>query len=188
MTLRKASGPVRLFIALDVSDEVRARAGEAMAREGETVSAKWSPVEGLHLTVVFFGELKGELPVLLEAAKTVAARHPALSLKIRGAGTFADRVLWLGVEGDVPQLAELAGELHVALNVTSDHPVYTPHLTLARSVANKGDPMLGEVAKRLSRREFGAWRANHLTVYETLGGKYRALATIPLSLGVSAQK
>lgn len=30
------------------------------------------------------------------------------------------------------------------------------------------------------RTSLGAWKADHLTVYETLGGKYRALATIPL--------
>ncbi len=171
---------MRLFIALDLSDEVRARAGEAVARESAAVAAKWSPVEGLHITVVFFGELKGELAALLQATSAVAAKHAALSLQLRGAGTFGDRVLWLGVEGDLPQLAALAGELHAALKVTSDHPVYTPHLTLARSVPGKGDPMLGEVAKRLSRREFGGWQAKHLTLYETSGGRYRALATIPL--------
>ena len=55
-TLRKASRFVRLFIALDVNEEVRARVAEAVTREQATVDAKWSRPEGLHITLVFFGD------------------------------------------------------------------------------------------------------------------------------------
>lgn len=175
---------MRLFIALDVSEEVRARVAEAVARERAIVDAKWSAPEGLHLTLVFFGELKPEkLEGIIATTTGVAARHGRLALQIAGAGTFSGktpRVLWLGVAGAVQPLAVLAAELGAGLGVVSDHPEFTPHLTLARSVPNSGDPMLNEVAKRLDRQKFGAWEAAHLTVYETAGGRYRALATIPL--------
>jgi RNA 2',3'-cyclic 3'-phosphodiesterase len=183
-TLRKASRGVRLFIALEVSEEVRARVAEAVAREKETVDAKWSRLDGLHLTLVFFGEQPPEkLKEIVRIATGVAAHHGRMRLQIQGAATFGGklpRVLWLGVEGATKPLSALAAELGVALGIVNDHPLFTPHLTLARSVAANGDAMLNEVATRLGKKKFGAWDAERLTVYETAGGRYRALATIPL--------
>ena len=175
---------MRLFIALDVSDEVRARVAEAVTRERATVDAKWARTEGLHITVVFFGEMKSEkLEEIVATTRRIARDHASLKLQIKGAGAFGGkeaRVLWLGIGGAVKPLGLLATQLGEALGVVSDHPEYTPHLTLARSQSAKGDPMLSEVATRLGRKKFGAWVADHLTLYETAGGRYRALATIPL--------
>ncbi len=175
---------MRLFIALDVSEQVRARVGEAVTREQETVDAKWSRTDGLHITLVFFGDQPAEkLPEILRITTAVATRHAPMELQLKGAATFGGklpRVLWLAVAGAVGPLSALAGELGAALGVVSDHPEFTPHLTLARSVAANGDPMLNEVSARLGKKKFGTWQADHLTVYETAGGRYRALATIPL--------
>jgi RNA 2',3'-cyclic 3'-phosphodiesterase len=175
---------VRLFIALDVSEEVRARVAEAVTRERSTVDAKWARTEGLHITLVFFGELEADrLGEIVATTTRIASRFEKLSLEIKGAGTFAGkkpRVLWLGVTGEVKPLAALATELGAALGVVSEHPDFTPHLTLARSIPQRGDPMLNEVAERLARKKFGKWDVEHLTVYESAGGRYRPLATIRL--------
>jgi 2'-5' RNA ligase len=175
---------VRLFIALDVSEQVRARVAEAVTREQATVDAKWARTEGLHITVVFFGDVKPEkLPEIISTTTRVAARHAKLALEIKGAGTFSGkspRVLWLGVAGEGDALTALAIELGKELGVVSEHPDYTPHLTLARAMHVKGDPMLNEVARRLERKKFGSWEVDHLTVYESAGGRYRPLAVIPL--------
>lgn len=175
---------MRLFIALDVSEEVRARVAEAVEREKVTVDAKWARTDGLHLTLVFFGELKGErLPEIVATTTRIASGFPKLPLQIKGAGCFGGknpRILWLGVTGAVQPLANLARQLGQAHGVVSEHPDYTPHLTLARSIARRGDPMLDEVAERLGRKTFGGWDVEHLTVYESAGGRYRPLATIRL--------
>ena len=175
---------MRLFIAFDVSEEARGRVAEAVAREKEKVDAKWVRTDGLHITLVFFGELKPDrLPEIVDAATKMAKQHGPLALCLEGAGTFSGkspRVLWLGVGGDVKPLAQMAAQLGEALGIVSDHPHYTPHLTLARSVPKSGDPMLNEVARRLEHKKFGAWEVDHLTVYETAGGRYRPLATIRL--------
>lgn len=172
---------MRLFIALDVSEEVRARVAEAVAHEKELVDAKWVRTEGLHVTLVFFGEMPAEkLKEIVATTTRVAREHTKLEVEIKGAGTFvgkSPRVLWLAVTGE---LKPLATQLGTALGVVSEHAEYTPHLTIARSMQPRGDPMLNEVAKRLDRKKFGTWEVDHLTVYETAGGRYRPLATIAL--------
>lgn len=178
---------MRLFVALDISEEVRARVGEAVAREAAKVDAKWARVEGLHLTLVFFGSTPPEkLSEIVAGSTRVAARHPPLTLAIEGAGTFGSaqrpRVLWLGITGQLDPLQALVADLEKELGVVTDHPEYRPHLTLGRSVHKHGDPMLNEVAQRLERKSFGSWQVKHLTVYESAGGRYRPLAT--LALGV----
>ena len=175
---------MRLFIAVDISEEVRARVAEAVARAQTTVDAKWVRPEGMHLTLVFFGEQQPErLPEIVAAATRIAAGQAPLQLQIKGAGTFtgkSPRILWLGVEGAVKPLGVMAARLGEELGIVSDHAEYTPHLTLARSQRRRGDPMLSEVATRLGRTEFGSWEVDHLTVYESAGGRYKVLATVPL--------
>ena len=113
----------------------------------------------------------------------MSAHYPQLSLSIQGAGTFGSRlhpgVLWLGVDGAQSSLQALVAELERGLAVESKRP-YEAHLTLARARSFKGDPGLLEVAARLKSAELGRWKVDHLTLYESAGGKYRALGTAPL--------
>lgn len=169
------------FLALDPSDDVRARVVEAMTRERATVDAKWVPAENLHVTLVFVGPLAADrLAELTERARAVAQRHGPLALGIAGAGTFDARVLWLGVTGDRAGLERLATGLAGALEVVADHASYTPHLTLARAIPRAGDQLLDAVAQRLANTAFGAWVATGLTVYESKSGRYFARAKLPL--------
>ena len=171
---------MRLFIALDLSEEVRARVAEAVARESATVDARWVRTDALHLTVVFFGEVQtsGSAEVIATATR-VARAHRPMRLQIKGSGTFP-HVLWLAVRGDLEPLTALAAQLSQELGVVRDHPEFVPHLTIARAQHQTGDPMLDVVAQRLRRRDFGTWEVDHLTVYESLAGRYRALASLPL--------
>ncbi len=176
---------MRVFFALDLDEPVRARAAELIEREKATVDARWVRPDALHLTVVFFGDTPpAKVPELGAAARAVAARHPGFRLELAGAGTFGPdrlpRVLWLGVEGVLAPLQALQKELTVALGVVSEHAEYRPHLTLARSTVKHGDPLLDEVAKRQSNKRFGEWSVDHLTLYESAGGRYRVLEKLGL--------
>jgi 2'-5' RNA ligase len=176
---------MRLFLALDPSEPVRARVAEAIDHERASVDAKWARTDGLHLTLIFFGEQPPtHLPDLVAASTRVAAAHAPFRLTIEGAGTFGSpklpRVLWLGVTGALDPLQALVADLEAALGIVSEHSEYRPHLTLARAQTPRGDPMLNELAKRLSRKSFGSWNAEHFTLYESAGGRYRPLATLCL--------
>lgn len=175
---------MRLFIALDLSEAVHARVTEVEEHERYKLDAKWVPPANMHLTLVFLGETEAEkVPGILATCQAAASRFPELALSIHGAGTFGSRthprVLWLGVGGAESALQALVAELERGLGVESKRP-YEAHLTLARARSPRGDPKLIKIAERLKSAELGEWKVDHVTLYESAGGKYRALGTAPL--------
>lgn len=125
---------LRLFVAIDFPDEVRARlAGLA----GGIPGARWTEPENLHLTLRFIGEVPDDRLADIDAALAGIAA-PAFELTLDGVGTFGSarstRVLWAGVARSEP-LAHLQAKVESAL-VRAGVPVeerrFTPHVTLAR--------------------------------------------------------
>jgi 2'-5' RNA ligase len=129
---------MRLFIALDIDDEIR----ERIARFAEGVSgfapdARWTRPDSLHVTLKFVGEQPE--PILEEinsALGTIAASE--IALQFRGYGFFptakAARVFWIGIEAG-PELATLAAAVDqqtARLGVPKEDRAFSPHLTLAR--------------------------------------------------------
>jgi 2'-5' RNA ligase len=100
-------------------------------------NARPVPVDQLHLTLKFIGEVEGSKFLdIQDALKEIFL--PKFSLSLKGVGTFPPRgmprVLWAGVEQ-----AERTNALRSAidrtlavLNIPRDKKKYTPHLTLAR--------------------------------------------------------
>ncbi|WP_264031552.1 RNA 2',3'-cyclic phosphodiesterase [Cellulosimicrobium sp. SH8] len=102
---------------------------------------RWTPPELWHVTVSFFGDVPdGSVPDLAAALGPVAGEAAPLSLRLRGAGVFDRRVLWVGVGGaDADALrdlsaavAEAAGDAGVRVD---RRPRQRAHLTVARAAA-----------------------------------------------------
>jgi 2'-5' RNA ligase len=95
----------------------------------------------LHVTLAFFGNVPdGQVPALVGALGAVPP-PPAIQLRLSGAGTFpargAPRALWVGVDGDVGELATLAREVAAAAETVgvvaaNEGRAYRPHLTVGR--------------------------------------------------------
>lgn len=173
---------MRLFIALDLSDALHARVAAAVERERQQLDARWVPPDHLHLTLVFLGDTEPtRVPEILSTSQAVAARHSRFTLTLEGAGTFGarshPRVLWLGVTGAIQ---DLVADLERGLARPSERP-WQAHLTLARARSFRGDPKLLAAAERLKPEHFGSWEVDHLTLYESVGGRYRALGTATLT-------
>ncbi|EFO81593.1 hypothetical protein OSCT_0609 [Oscillochloris trichoides DG-6] len=130
---------MRLFIALDLPDPVRAALAHTQAHLRQRgLAVRWAGVEGMHLTLQFLGETDAALvPDLLAGIAQIAA--PNFRLHLAGLGVFPNpqrpRVLWVGLGGDLVALKELHTQV---LAVT--HPLgfvpearpFAPHLTLGR--------------------------------------------------------
>jgi 2'-5' RNA ligase len=94
----------------------------------------------LHVTLAFLGQQPEECLTTLErvGAAAAAGSRPGV-LRLGQAGTFGSRreprVLWIGIEGDLPKLvalqARLATELRGAGFALEDR-TFSPHITLAR--------------------------------------------------------
>ncbi|UQA54723.1 RNA 2',3'-cyclic phosphodiesterase [Polyangium aurulentum] len=180
---------MRLFVAFDPGEEVLGRIEEARARvRGKAARAKWVRVEGMHVTLVFLGEVPDAGDVV-ERARAVASQHAPMTLRFEGAGCFGGRkarVLWVGVGGEVAALCAVQKELSTALADLGQGPedrAYSPHLTLARAGESRGEPGFAEIAKELGGELFGEIVLREIVVYRSElsreGAKYTAVARLP---------
>lgn len=124
---------LRVFAALPIPDPVADEAAELM--DEQVPFANWRPLENLHITLAFYGDL--DEPVIEELDHELAAIPcPRFDLQLSGAGHFGKKqpsALWLGVEAG-PELADLARRCRKAgqrAGVEMERRVYLPHLTLA---------------------------------------------------------
>jgi 2'-5' RNA ligase len=147
---------MRLFIAIDLPDPVRAALAEAQSRlrRGDP-AVRWAAVEGMHLTLQFLGEVEaGRAPDLLAALADISALPFALRLGGLGAFPSADhpRVLWAGLAGDITALGDLQRAVTDATRplgfIPEDRP-FAPHLTLGRARQDVGPADLQALAAAL---------------------------------------
>jgi len=141
---------IRSFIAIELPGEIRQALAELQARlqTGNQPSVKWVDPHGIHLTLKFLGSIAANKTGAITGAMEEAVRDiTPLSLEVKGLGVFPNfkrvRVVWIGVEGDIPQLRQLQGRLEsslVPLGFARETRPFTPHLTLAR-VREKASPV-----------------------------------------------
>ena len=147
-----AAGDVlRLFVAVALSDEVRARLSvvqdtlrQAPCRVG------WVAPGNLHLTLAFLGDVFGaQVEGLAAALDAVAASHPPFACEVAGVGAFgpprAPRILWAGVEDPSGALGGLQAGVAAAVSALGFRPdgrPFTPHLTLGRVRERRGEDAL----------------------------------------------
>ena len=126
---------------------VKAAAAGVMAelrRSGADL--KWVDPANLHLTLKFLGESPPErLAGITAALERVCAGAAPLALSAAGAGAFPGlarpQVVWLGLTGQVAELAALAGAIEAAMTGLGFPPegrAFQAHLTLARARRGRG--------------------------------------------------
>lgn len=183
---------MRSFLAIELSEEIRARLGE-LQRELQKagIQARYVRPEGVHLTLKFLGEVEPSLvPQLEMRLRPLAARCPGLTLEARGLGAFPNlkrpRVLWVGVHAPA-ELLRLQSEVEAAMaeeGFAPEERAFHPHLTLAR----EPDPRAAERLERLLQgpeRELGRFRAEALILFESQlqkgGARYTPRASFVFS-------
>ncbi|MEX2246399.1 MAG: RNA 2',3'-cyclic phosphodiesterase [Dehalococcoidia bacterium] len=158
MSAAPPGGPLRLFVAVDLPDDVRRALADAtsmLKRAGVDEGLRWVRPEGIHVTLKFLGETpSSKIPAITSALENALAGAPAFELRPEGLGTFHGgrnphftrehpresypnniRVLWVGVEGETALLAALASKVDealVPLGLAAEKRPYSAHLTLAR--------------------------------------------------------
>ncbi|NTX03079.1 RNA 2',3'-cyclic phosphodiesterase [Myxococcus sp. CA040A] len=181
---------MRLFTAVTLGASIEARVAAELKRLRQLANhARFVRVEGIHLTLVFLGEVESSrLPAIREALASVGPRHAPFTLSVGGGGTFGTpthpRVLWAGVHGETNALkalqADTAEQLQ-PLGFESEYRDYAPHLTLARSHTSSGDPALLQCVKALSDTDLGQGRVDRLVLFESRGPEYHRVVEVPLT-------
>ncbi len=182
---------MRLFTAVDLSDEARGAIAAEQARLGRAMqrpSMRWVRPEHLHLTLVFIGEVPADRASSLVETIGHGIDQAPFAVALGGIGTFPPgrppRILWLGVvEGarGVIDLERTVRERVVAIGVAVEGRAYHPHLTLARwRESHAADRRLPESPARVIARV----DVSQVTLYESRlgsgGPTYTALAQAQL--------
>lgn len=195
---------VRSFIALELPPSARAALAGVQQRLRATASRrglpiegclKWVEPEGIHLTLVFLGNVDADLiATLAEFIDTAGAGQRAPWLSLTSLGAFPNprqpRVLWSGLAGDVEQVGELQRRVQdslTPLGFVPERRPFFPHLTLAR-VRERATPAERKVVADLLAA--GAtvpevrFAAEHLRLMKSTlrptGARYEALHTFSL--------
>ena len=125
----------RLFVAIDLPEEVKREL--ARFRREEMPGARWVPLDQLHLTLRFIGEVDDTtLAAIRKALGDV--RVAPFSLAVQVVGHFPPRktphVLWVGADAGAP-LADLQGQVEECVQTAGLAPEsrpFSPHITIAR--------------------------------------------------------
>jgi 2'-5' RNA ligase len=194
---------MRLFVALDIDQQVRDRIREFMDQvHGLAPDVRWVSAESLHVTLKFIGEQPDANVSRIENALRTFSVKP-FRVSFRGSGFFptekSARVFWIGIEAD-PGLAVLAAQIEqalVPLGIAAEKRAFSPHLTLARGGDGSGTPgkQRGDRPNRrfsalqvklsaLPASEFGTMNAAEFFLYRSQlsshGAQYTKLARFAL--------
>ena len=189
---------MRLFVALDLPDQVRHAIAELIAKlQPKSRAARWIKPENLHITLKFIGHVPDEkLSPIQAALSSIHATQP-VELHFRGMGFFPNerrpRAFWCGIASS-PNLAELAASIDralVPLGIEAETRPFTPHLTLARFKSDEGIREVVQAATDMKSTAFGAATETNFHLYESLlkstGAQYNRVASFPFVGGSTAQ-
>jgi 2'-5' RNA ligase len=179
---------MRIFIALDIPADVRARLTKYMEGARRLAhEARWARVEGLHVTLKFVGHVDDAVVKHMKIALASIKAAP-FAVKFAGVGFFPNpktaRVFWAGVYGgeNLPRLASTIDVALEKLGFPRETKPYHPHLTLARMSARplrELQPLLADPPP-----QFGTMTAREFFLYQSQpqkgGSKYTKLERFAL--------
>lgn len=179
---------MRLFVALDLNDEVREGVAKFLAQMRAALPhARWVHAETLHVTLKFIGSApESRVAEFSAALSQVKSAEPA-RLDFRGTGFFPNekrpRVFWLGAESS-PNVATIAADIDrrlAKLGVDPEDHDFWPHLTLARLDDGRNLETLHAEIERIGGQEFGSVVTDQFHLYhsDTLpsGAKHTKIAS-----------
>jgi 2'-5' RNA ligase len=154
----KADRSWRIFIAIELPHDVRARLAEHIDRLRSVmpeVRASWSRDDNLHLTLKFLGDiLLKNVETLSAAAAIAASKVEPFEIVVERCGAFPPRgqprVLWIGIDDPSGKLAELNRALEdecANAGFAREPRPFHPHLTLARIRQPHGSRRLAAMHK-----------------------------------------
>jgi len=123
---------MRLFVAIRPPQEVRDHLQGVLADLDEP-HLRWMPAHQLHLTLAFYGDVDQDRAEEVRAyLGDELGGTGSLQLQLRAAGTFGQRVLWVGLGGETERLQQLMAAAAGAPGHVQEHAPH-PHVTIARA-------------------------------------------------------
>ncbi len=171
---------IRAFIAINLSPEIQRNLDEVSDKLKERlpgVPVRWVPVENIHLTIKFLGDVSvSNLEMLQKILRAEACQHTPFEFSVGNLGAFPSisrpRVIWVGVEApDELHALQHGIEAETArLGYAREKRPYAPHLTLGRVSRNADSDdtrRIREVLKSCTVGFLGAARVQEVHLYRS---------------------
>ncbi|MDO5844147.1 MAG: RNA 2',3'-cyclic phosphodiesterase [Methanocorpusculum sp.] len=160
---------VRLFIAVEPSNEIQtkiAEAGETLKGAGRLSFAK---TEQMHITLKFLGEVEeNKIPKIEEALKQISGKPYRLTASKVSSFGRPPRVIKAEVNdgGESAKLAEQLEPLLANAGFPREDKKFSPHITIAR--VKEYSPSLEEKISSLHDSEFGSCTINEIALKKSI--------------------
>ena len=150
---------MRAFIAVDLSERIRARVEAIEHRFGELsgVKLKFVNPKQAHQTLRFLGNVSEERVEPIKRELESINMEP-FNIVLRGAGFFPAsrkriRVLWVGISEGVEELKALQEQVEtrmVALGFPAEKQPFSPHVTICRVKRIESDAGLNQLMSKIA--------------------------------------
>lgn len=164
---------VRLFVSINVPIEIKEKLASFQNKLVDLVIGNFVPLENLHISLKFLGEVKDEQVDRIKSLCDGAISHPKFMAEIKGVGAFPNakfaRVLWAGVTAGDRQLASIENALRNKLEPLGfkDEREFHAHATLARVKKIRNRDALTTLFRNNKATIFGAFRVENVSLMKS---------------------
>ena len=153
---------MRLFVAIEITNEIRNRIDEAMRQFGTNdFDIKFVDPVNLHLTVKFLGEVhEDKLHDIENGISESVKKFEPFVISLGKMGYFGNpdhiRVIWTDVMEGRETISELIREVDINLkHIRQENRKPSPHLTIGRVKSGRNREKLLETIDSLADVKFG---------------------------------
>lgn len=189
---------IRAFIAIDLTPEILQRLEQLSVHLKtclEGVPIRWVPVENIHLTLKFLGDVSlANVEILKKILQTEVSNHHSFEISVGGLGAFPSprrpRVVWVGVEAPAELTAVQNGVEGAMAHIgySREERPFSPHLTLgrvSRNATSLDERQIGEAIEAIKLGFLGIARVQEVHLYKSElhpnGAMYTRLFTATLN-------
>jgi 2'-5' RNA ligase len=192
-------GLLRSFVATDIPPTIQKSIQRQVNNLRNVIgdlSIRWMPVQNIHLTLKFLGNVsQADVDTLTQILYTQADSHLPFDININGLGSFPNskraRVLLIRIQASAELDALQRGVESACTNVgfRSESRPFSPHLTigrLRRGVSSSDQSKIHKVLGEVKIDSLGTARVDSLNLYKSelkpTGSVYTKLFSAPLTL------
>jgi|TARA_B100000959_G_scaffold18261_3_gene17639 2'-5' RNA ligase len=176
----------RLFFGIDIPDQTLSNTEKLLNSFSISSShVKWVRTAHLHITLKFLGDVEEKnISAICSAANNIAKNFEPINLSVVGMGVFPNRyrpkVIWLGVNGDIEDLACLEAKLMQSLTPLGyppDERLFTAHISIGRIKDNSARGEIIRLVHKYSKEELGDASFSDFHLYESRLGPRESIYT-----------
>ena len=166
---------IRAFIAIDLPPEVLQCLDDVSQQLREKLigaPVRWVPVENIHLTLKFLGDVSGSnIDILTDLLQSIVSNVKQFELSVGGLGAYPKphrpRVIWVGVEAPPDlMIAQRSVESEMSrLGYARERRPFNPHLTLGRVSRHSTNQDVRNIADVIKSNNVGYLGSARVTAF-----------------------